>query len=310
MEDAGSLRMAALPPEPVDARSAAQARGRYFNSANAFNVVHPEVPACSFAAPPAMLGGTAATGWHLCDQSGALGLSTPATSPLVLARYGALQPGDSLVADFAASGTICYVIAGSGHSEAGETLNWKAGDILFFPGAGRVRHVAAAEGALLWVVTDEPLLGFAGLRKVDSSVTGSAPVHYPSDEIARQLTLLQDAQPEARTSGCAVVFSTQELQASRNILPVLTLSLNTLAAGQAQRAHRHNSVAVTLVVQGEHCHSDVAGQCCAWAPWSTMVTPPGALHSHHNDGGRRADFLIVQDGGLHYHARTMQFEFC
>jgi hypothetical protein len=40
-----------------------------------------------------------------------------------------------------------------------------------------------------------------------------------------------------------------------------------------------------------------------------MVTPPGAVHSHHNDGGRRADFLIVQDGGLHQHARTMDFAF-
>jgi hypothetical protein len=39
------------------------------------------------------------------------------------------------------------------------------------------------------------------------------------------------------------------------------------------------------------------------------VTPPGAPHSHHNDGDRRALFLIVQDGGLHYHARTMGFSF-
>ena len=40
-----------------------------------------------------------------------------------------------------------------------------------------------------------------------------------------------------------------------------------------------------------------------------MITPPGEVHSHHNDGDRLARFLIVQDGGWHYHARTMGFEF-
>ena len=42
---------------------------------------------------------------------------------------------------------------------------------------------------------------------------------------------------------------------------------------------------------------------------ATLVTPPGAPHSHHNAGPRSVRFLIVQDGGLHYHARTMGFEF-
>jgi hypothetical protein len=37
--------------------------------------------------------------------------------------------------------------------------------------------------------------------------------------------------------------------------------------------------------------------------------PPGEPHSHHNGGDVQARFLIVQDGGLHYHARTMGFQF-
>ena len=32
-------------------------------------------------------------------------------------------------------------------------------------------------------------------------------------------------------------------------------------------------------------------------------------HSDHNDGEQQARFLIVQDGGLYYHARAMGFEF-
>ncbi len=53
----------------------------------------------------------------------------------------------------------------------------------------------------------------------------------------------------------------------------------------------------------------VGGVRCDWSPFATLVTPPGAPHSHHNGGDSRALFLIVQDGGLHYHARTMGFEF-
>jgi gentisate 1,2-dioxygenase len=53
----------------------------------------------------------------------------------------------------------------------------------------------------------------------------------------------------------------------------------------------------------------VDGVRCPWTHWATLVTPPGAPHSHHNEGEAGARFLIVQDGGLHYHARTMGFEF-
>lgn len=305
------IRMAALSPQPRDAASAAQARARYYNSGNAFNVVYPEVPSRSFAPPAAMLAGTSPTGWQVCDQSDVLELSTAATTPLVLARYGAIRAGEVLLADFAAGSVVCYVIAGSGRSNVGEeVLKWRAGDVLTFDGGTPVRHVAGTQGALMWVVTDEPLLAFTGLRAVQRPTGAFAPVHYPAGEIGRQMQVLQEAVAEPGTSGRAVVFSTQSLQASRNISPVLTLSFNTLGPGEVQRAHRHNSVAVTLIVQGADCHSEVAGQRCEWMPWSTMVTPAGAVHSHHNGGVQRADFLIVQDGGLHYHARTMDFAFC
>ena len=46
-----------------------------------------------------------------------------------------------------------------------------------------------------------------------------------------------------------------------------------------------------------------------WTPWATTITPPVAYHSHHNEGGGLAKFLIVQDGGLYYHGRTMGFSF-
>jgi hypothetical protein len=40
-----------------------------------------------------------------------------------------------------------------------------------------------------------------------------------------------------------------------------------------------------------------------------MITPPAAFHSHHNEGRDLALFLIVQDGGVYYHCRTMGFSY-
>ena len=40
-----------------------------------------------------------------------------------------------------------------------------------------------------------------------------------------------------------------------------------------------------------------------------LLTPPNAVHSHRNDGTHTSVALIVQDGGLHYHCRTMGFAF-
>ena len=107
----------------------------------------------------------------------------------------------------------------------------------------------------------------------------------------------------------ALIFSSDLQAASRNVLPTLTLAMNSLPPGQFQRPHRHNSVAVSLVVQGQNCYSMIDGKRKDWAPWATTITPPVSSHSHHNDGDQRAYFLIVQDGGLYYHARTMGFSF-
>ena len=85
--------------------------------------------------------------------------------------------------------------------------------------------------------------------------------------------------------------------------------MNYLPPGVTQRPHRHNSVAVSLVINGGNCFSTIDGKRKDWAPWCTTITPPVSVHSHTNHGDERAMFLIIQDGGLYYHGRTMGFEF-
>ncbi|XAH23562.1 cupin domain-containing protein [Xylophilus sp. GW821-FHT01B05] len=289
--------------------NAAEAQARYFNSANAFNVKLPAVPAQAFTAQAAAaLDAASPTGWWACDQSPALGGGFPATTPLMLARYARIRAGETLAADFCASGLIYRVIEGRGWSRSGgEELRWAAGDVLFLAGGQPwLLGADAGQDAVLWAVTDEPLYALCRARPVPAALPT---VHYRADDIARQLDAVHAATPEAGNAGLAVVFSSAALEAGRNILPTLTLSLNSLPSGADQAPHRHNSAAITLVVRGEHCHTRIDGTPCAWQPWATLVTPPGAAHSHHNRGSTRAEFLIVQDGGLHYHARTMGFAF-
>jgi gentisate 1,2-dioxygenase len=295
---------------PLSPRSVAEARGRFFNTGNAFNIVNPPVPDHAFVEEPRRaLDEATPTGLIACDLSGVLGCSFPATSPLVLARYARIRAGETLGTDFAASGTIAYVIAGIGVSVCGgEEFAWRPGDVFVLPGGVPAKHTAL-DTAVLWLVTNEPQLAFENLR---APAPGTAPtdvVHYRADEIDRQIALLYEVGRNQTTAGSALIFSAERQEATRNILPTLTAAMNSLPAGFAQPPHRHNSVAVSLIIRGEGCYSVIDGRRKNWSPWATAITPPVSVHSHHNEGSEQARFLIIQDGGIYYHARAMGFEF-
>jgi gentisate 1,2-dioxygenase len=109
--------------------------------------------------------------------------------------------------------------------------------------------------------------------------------------------------------GKSVNLGNAGIEAQRTTTPTFTLAMNSLLPGEAQRGHRHNAAAVTLVLEGEGCYSLIDGERVDWEPHTVMITPPAAFHSHHNGGARAALFLIVQDGGLYYHCRTMGFSY-
>lgn len=296
---------------PHAPQSPAQARGQFFNTGNAFNVKLPPVPDHIFTAEPALaLDPETPTGLILCDLASTLETGFPATTPLVLARYARIKAADTLTTDFAASGVIAYVIQGNGTTICGlEKVTWAEGDLFILPGGVPASHTAADGDAVLWIVTNEPQLAFENLQP---PMAGQAPteiVHYTGAEIMRQIDLLYDVGRSEEIAGSALIFSAEQQEATRNILPTLTLAMNSLPGGVTQRPHRHNAVAVMLIIRGEQCYSVIEGRRKDWAPWATTISPPVAVHSHHNGGNERALFLIVQDGGIFYHARAMGFEF-
>ena len=153
--------------------------------------------------------------------------------------------------------------------------------------AAAAEPAAAGEDAVLWLVTNEPMLAFENLRAPDVAGRPTDLVHYPADEIKAQIDLLYGIDQDENVAGMALVMSSDKQQAGRNVLPSLTLAMNTLAPGAVQRAHKHNSVAVSLVIQGEKCFSMIDGERKDWAPWATTISPsmPGVARGRKTSPG-------------------------
>jgi len=291
--------------KPSRPQTDTQARARFFNSGNAFNIALPPVPASIFVEPASEALTCRQTRFYDCDIADVLQIKGAATTPLMLARYASICPDAPLTATLPQTSSIWYMIAGNAEFVQGEDrIKLAAGDILLVPGS-RVFTIYAHMPSVFWLVGNDPLLRH---EKVQADPE-QAPmlVHYPRSEIAAQLDRVYAATRNTETSGHALIFSNVDCEETRNISPSLTLSLNTLRPGAVQAPHRHNAAAITLVLKGDAAYTMLNDQCCDWQPWATMITPAGVRHSHHNDGHSRAEFLIVQDGGLHYAARTMGF---
>ena len=285
-------------------------RARFFDSGNAFAIKYPAVPRHIFLAErDRAFASDTATGLIDLDLSTVLELKYPATTPLILARYARIRAGESLSTAFHASGEIYYVIQGHGRTVGpDDRIDWNSGDSIFLPGGQKWTH-AADEDSVLWVVTNEPQLAFQELGAPAYAGVPHAPVHFLSEQIEAQLEALHNSPGAEDMPGFAVVFSSDAMEHKRNIHPTMTLAMNSVPAGRMQRPHHHNSVAVTLCLESEGGYSITSGERIDWSRHAVFVTPPGEVHSHHNEGPAQNRILIVQDGGIYYHCRTMGFAY-
>ena len=286
------------------------ARGRYLTPTNSFRDKLPPVPAAIFTAErDRAFAREAPTEAIALDISDRLASPVPATTPLLLARYVRIRAGESLPMRLRATAAIYYVIRGSGETtNRSDRFAWAEGDIFCLPGGSETVHRADRD-SVLWAVSNEPEVAFHRLEPPAADLASLGVVHFPAAEIRRHLDAVRATPDTADASGKVVVFATAPFEKMLSLTPSMTLALNSMEPGRAQRAHRHNSVAVTLVLEGERCYSMIDGERVDWQLGATMITPATAAHSHHNEGDRLATFLIVQDGGLFYHCRTIGFSF-
>jgi gentisate 1,2-dioxygenase len=284
-------------------------RSRYLTLDQGFNLERPPLPAHIFSRErdEALL----RDGESLripCDMRSCMGGDVEATVPLLLASYLRLKPGTPLEVKSGATSEIFYVIQGAGVTTwCGEQIRWQSGDVFLLPGGVNETHWAEDKGnAVLWQCTNEPQLAYEGALPPPIERSNIRPTHYPKAAMHRALDEAKKHEMKNGMKSMAIMLASESSKHG-TLTPSLTLALNSVAAGTSQVPHRHNSVAISLVLEGESCHSVVDGSTVNWSRFATFVTPGGATHSHHNGSLANALLLIVQDGGLYYHCRTMGF---
>ena len=283
-------------------------RAIYNSPENFFNWSWPRVPRHQFLAErDKAYDPDGETGLIELDISDVLETPYPATIPAILARYVKIRAGDSLFHSFNASGEVFYVLQGTGSSiNAGDTVTWGKGDVFCFPGGNETVH-EAIDSAILFCVTNEPLLAFENLRAPSQGKSRNETVHWPHDEIEKHLEEIYERPKTSETSGVSIQFSTPATAPSRNTIPMINTAINTLESGGDQRPHRHNGAAITLAIEGEGIHSMIEDEKVPWVTGAAQITPAAELHSHHNQGNRRMRSFVVQDEGLHFYLRTPGF---
>jgi gentisate 1,2-dioxygenase len=296
-------------PEPLLDTSEYAEQALYYDPANAFDFRWPPVPRRQFLTErDRAFASSTPTGFITLDASDALETRYPATTPSLLAQYLRLRPGERFATRQRASGEVFFVMQGTGQSSnESAALNWRQGDLFCFPGGLETVHSADGDIAILFCVSDEPLVVFQGLQPSREGESLVGTVHWPAEEIDKRLDTVYARPNSKNEAGRAVLFSSQALAPARNILPMMVAAINTLEPGKDQRSHRHNGVAITLALEGEGVYSLIEGERIDWVIGAAQITPATELHSHHNRGSDRMRSLVIQDEGLHYYTRTPGF---
>ena len=265
------------------------------------------------------------------DLSGTLGVPYPATSPGLLASFVVIGPGDHLATVPDATSELYYCLRGRGHSDVERPsapggpravrMEWAEGDVLTLPAGCTTVHAADAsdaEGALLYRVTDSPLLHYLG-------VTATEPRFEPTrfDGVAARARLAEvEHDPEAvDRSRVSVLLANRATPQTLTATHTLWAMIGVLPPDRVQRPHRHQSAALDLITEcSPGCYSLIGSRLDAdgaiadpfrvdWEPAGAFVTPPGLWHSHHNESGRPAYLVPVQDAGLHTYLRSLDIRF-
>jgi gentisate 1,2-dioxygenase len=256
------------------------------------------------------------------DLSAELGTEFPATSPALLANFVRITEGDTLATDVNASSQLFYCLRGRGWADFGANggaarIRWASGDFVTLPAGCRARWHAEHEAAFYWV-HDAPLLTYLGAT---ADKPRFRPTVFPKEQAVEELRRVA-ADPEAtRRSRVSVLLANKEEDQTLTITHVLWAMFGILPRGQNQPPHRHQSVALDLILDCEPgCYTligdslDEKGQLINptrvdWKSGCAFVTPPGQWHSHHNESGSDAHLIPIQDAGLQTYLRALDIQF-
>jgi gentisate 1,2-dioxygenase len=276
----------------------------------------PKIPGARFAAA---LHEQGITRTIPLDISSVLACPGPATTPGLCANFVHVCDGDALITDANATSQLFFVMRGAGSTriEGQADFEWQAGDLFTLPAQSRALHSATADAALYWV-HDEPLLRYLGATATQRQFP---PTLFKREEIHKALEVVIHDPSSATANRVSILLGSRVFPQTMTITHVMWAMFGILPVNAVQAPHRHQSVAVDLVVGAKPgCYTMVGrsldadgrikdGERFDWEPHGVFVTPPGLWHSHHNESGHPAHILPIQDAGLHTHLRTLDIRF-
>ena len=293
---------------------------RYFEYSAAADPIRsghtPRIPIERF---PASLHVGQPTGIATLDLAEPLGIAPgPATSPALVASFVRIAAGDRLETSAVATSELFVVLRGAGRSTIGaDTITWSEGDLFVLPCGAAPVHEATSDAAFYWV-TDAPLLRYLGVAPTEARF---APTFFAHERLQAELDVVaQDPLALAR-SRVSVLAATASQDQTLTATHVLWAMYGLLPVGAVQRPHRHQSVALDLIIEARPgCYSlvgaklDDAGEIIdpvrvEWESGGAFVTPPGMWHAHINESGEPARLLPIQDAGLHTYLRSLDIRF-
>ncbi len=259
------------------------------------------------------------------DLSAELGITTgPATSPGLLASFLRIEAGEELTLGPDATSQLLYVIGGRGHTTlagTGDVIAWEEGDFVTLPAAGdgppAATHHAVDPATLYWV-HDEPLLRYLGVRAAGPRFRATK---FPRAAAEAELQAIAAAPGAGARSRVSVLLANAAQEQTLTITHVLWAMFGLLPTGQVQRPHRHQSVALDLILGCEPgCYTllgtrvDEEGEIIDpirvdWEAGGAFVTPPGLWHAHVNESGAPAHLVPIQDAGLQTYLRSLDIRF-
>ena len=258
------------------------------------------------------------------DLSHRLGIPGPATSPGLAAHFIRIQSGEGVKAAATATSSLFFVLSGAGrcqrHGQGASPaldLHWRQGDLFVLPD-GEAPLLHADQTSVLYWVHDAPLLQYLGV--IPSGPRFEA-THYPAAWLQAELQALAAEPGSQRSNRLSLLLANRDLPSTRTVTHVLWAMFGLVPSGASQPPHRHQSVALDLIIDCDPgCYTLVGTELnpdgtirnperIDWKPGGAFITPPGHWHAHGNDSGRNAWLLPIQDAGLQTYLRSLDIRF-
>ena len=251
------------------------------------------------------------------DLSHALATDIPATSPALCAHFIRILPNNSLTLAGEAANELYYVLRGRGTTYHGlGNLRWGPGDFFTMPCGSKT--LQAETDAVLYYVNDAPLLHHLGVEAKKPRFT---PTLFTATRADDALQAVRHSPKSAHANRVSVVLVDATNPYTLSATPILWAMLGVLPQGAVQAPHRHQSVALDLVVNcapgcytlvGKHIDDQGVIQNpkrVSWQAGMAFTTPPGLWHAHYNESGADAHLVPIQDAGLHTYLRSLDIRF-